>query len=439
MSKKVLLYSLVAAIGGALFGFDTAVINGALPFFTDYFNLDGAEQGWSVTSALIGCIIGALLIGKPGDKYGRKRTLIVMGTLFLISAVGTGAVNNFNLFLIFRFIGGLAVGGASVISPTYIAEIAPPKYRGRLTATFQLAIVLGILLAFFSDYLLLALPNNWRWMFIAEAVPALLFIFALLTVDETPRWLIKVGRVDEAKRVLTSLDCYESVSSEVKLIEDSLKIDKSKGSVSILNRRYRKSLLIALAFGMFNQFTGIGVVMYYATDIFRSVGFDTSSAIGQTVLVGFVNLLFTFLGITFIDKIGRKKLLLIGTAVMSLFLAIFSFAYLSDGDHGILLLVSLMLFIAGFASSQGVVIWVVLAELFPTEVRSTGVSIGSFSHWAFNGIISFSFPVVREAFPNGIGYFFIFFAAMTLCSYFFFRKTLYETGGKSLEELAKEH
>ena len=441
MKKKTLyLYVFVAALGGLLFGFDTAVINGALPFFTNYFELTKAMQGWAVSSALVGCVIGALAIGKPGDAFGRRFMLRILAVLFLISAIGTGMATNFSIFIVFRVIGGIGVGAASVLSPMYISEIAPPAYRGRLTVTFQLAIVIGLLVAFFSDYLLLNTgPNNWRYMFLAECIPAITFLTLLFFVSKSPRWLVKNGEYESAKQVISIVNPEEDADKVVKEIVESVDNEVISKSIYLFKKPYLPLVIIGIAVGFFNQFTGINIIMYYATDIFRAAGYSTENSIGQTVMIGLVNLIFTLIAMRVIDQFGRKRLLLVGSLGMTVFLALFSWIYLSGNSESYLTLVMLLGFIAFFASSQGAVIWVLLAEMFPNNVRSRGTAMGSFSHWFFNAITTFLFPVVVGLFSDGkgIGYIFGFYAFVTFLSYFYFKKYLVETKGKSLEELEK--
>ena len=437
MKTKLFLYSFITALGGLLFGFDTAVINGALPFFSKYFQLDSGMQGFAVGSALLGCVVGAITIGRPGDKYGRRFMLIWMAALMLISAIGSGMANNITSFIIFRIIGGLGVGGASVLSPMYISEISPPELRGRFTITFQLAIVLGILLAFFSDYLLIdSGDNNWRWMFIAEAIPAIAFFILLFFVSRSPRWLVKNGNLDEAREVLSIVNPNTNSDKLIEEINDSMDADVIDHFKYLFKKPYLKLVVIGIFVGMFNQFTGINVVMYYSSNIFISAGFSADSALAQSILVGVTNLLFTVIAMMLIDKIGRKLMLLIGALGMSTFLAVFSYYYLYQIE-GYMLLIMLLGFVAFFAFSQGAVIWVLLAEMFPNNIRARASSIGSFSLWSFNTITAFLFPVVAATFEggSGIGYAFIFYAIMTLISFFFFKTFLIETKGKSLEEI----
>jgi len=438
MRRSLYLYTATAALGGLLFGFDTAVINGAMPFFTKFFELSGAGQGWAVSSALIGSVFGALFIGRPGDFLGRRYMLRILALMFIISAVGAGLSNNLTSFVIYRFIGGLAIGGSSVLSPMYISEIAPPDIRGRLTLTFQLAVVIGILVAFFSDYLLLNTgENNWRWMFIAGALPAILFFIMLLFVKKSPRWLVKKGDIEAARDVIRSVNPRADAEKLLQDIRNSLDEEVLSKNIYLFKKPYLKLVLIGISIGFFNQFTGINTIMYYTTDIFRSAGFSTNSALAQTVVIGLTNLLFTLIAMRIIDKIGRKKMLLIGSLGMTVFLAFFSWTFLSGMTGGKLLLIFLVGFIAFFAASQGAVIWVLLAEMFPNNIRARGTSLGSFSHWFFNVVLSFLFPVVARGIPNGTGYAFIFYTLVTFASFFVFRKFLTETKGQSLEELEK--
>lgn len=436
MKRVLILYTFVAALGGLVFGFDTAVINGALPFFTKHFDLSHAMQGWAVSSALIGCIIGALFIGRPGDSFGRRYMLKILAILFIVSSIGTGMATSLTIFVVFRFIAGLAIGGASVLSPMYISEIAPPKQRGRLTATFQLAIVIGILVAFFSDYLLVSTgPENWRWMFIAGLIPGLALFLLLFFVSESPRWLVKMGRMEAALDVITSVNIEADPGQTLREIQDSIDNEVIGKNIYLFKKPYLKLVIIGIAVGMFNQFTGINIIMYYATDIFRSAGFSTNSAIGQTVIIGLTNLLFTLIAMSIIDKVGRKTLLLVGSIGMTIFLGLFAFLFKSGNTSGFWILGMLIGFIAFFAASQGAVIWVLLSEMFPNNIRARGSSIGSFSHWFFNALLSFLFPVMTGAF--GVGNAFVFYALATFISFFFFLFFLKETKGRSLEELEK--
>jgi sugar porter (SP) family MFS transporter len=436
MRKYLYFVTFVAALGGLMFGFETAVINGAIYYVAEYFSLLAAMKGFVVSTALAGCVLGALAIGKPGDKYGRRYMLKIMAAMFLLSMLGAGLATNIWVFIVSRFIGGVAVGGASVMTPMYISEVAPPKLRGRLVATSQLAIVTGILVAFFSDYLIdSVLHGNWRWMFIAGVFPSALFFVLLFFITRSPRWLVKVGREQEALQVIRRVNSDENPETLLAEIKESLQEEAASHGISIFKKPYFRLVLIGIAVGMFNQFAGINVIMYYSTDIFRDAGFSGESALMQSVLIGFTNLIFTIVAMFVIDKFGRKFLLYVGAAGMSVFLGLFSWAFISNNKSGYILLALLIGYIAFFAFSQGAVIWVILSEMFPNSVRARGTAIGSFSHWFFNFVIALLFPVVAKA--VGVGYVFIFFFIATALSIIFYRYALVETKGKSLEEIEK--
>ena len=436
MKTNILFYTFIAALGGLLFGYDTAVINGALPFFSNHFSLDGAMRGWAVSSGLIGCVIGAIFIGKPSDVFGSRAMLKLLAILFIATALGTGLAPNFSIFIIARIIGGIAIGGASVLSPIYISEISPPQFRGRLGSIFQLAIVLGILLAFASDLALMHTgDNNWRYMFLSGGIPAFAFFAMLYFVPSSPRWLVKVGREEEAKKVLNKL----MVSDGDKLlieIRNSLLSEKGVKKENLFKGNNLHLVLIGMAVAVFNQLTGINTIMYYSADIFRSVGFSTDSAIWQTVIIGSTNLIATMIGMTLIDKVGRRKLLLIGSLCMAVFLALFGILTL-NGYQGFGLLILMIGFAFSFCATSGVTVWVLLSELFPNTIRARASSIGSFTNWLTNAGFSFLFPVIVAAFPQniGLGYTFIFYSISTFMAYFFYKKYLVETKGKTLEEM----
>jgi sugar porter (SP) family MFS transporter len=436
MSNRLYLAanSFTAALGGLLFGFDTAVISGTIPFITKYFDLSDAMLGWAVSSALIGCVIGSVSVGKPGDLFGRRLMLKIMALLFILSAIGTGLATSLTLFVMFRFIGGLAIGGASVLSPMYISEIAPAKWRGRLVAISQLAIVSGILLAFFSNYLLVNTgDNNWRWMFIAGGAPALLFFLLLFFVSQSPRWLVLMGRPDEARKVIARLNPGQDIEPELKEIIQSAHINTNGIRVKLRKKPYTRIVLIGMTLGVFSQLTGINVIMYYAPSIFQSAGFSSDSALIQTVIIGATNLVFTLIGMSLIDKLGRKVLLMAGALGMTFFLGLIAAGMTWDFLGGFVLLTCVVGFTASFASTMGVVVWVYLSEMFPNIIRSRGTSISSFAVWVVNCATAFLFPIVMG--KIGTAPIFGFYCFCTLVSFFFFWKYLVETKGKSLEEL----
>lgn len=438
MKSYLYFVTFVAALGSLLFGFETGVINGAIADVAIYFNLTPAWQGFAVSIALIGCVIGALLVGKPADLYGRRFMLRFMALFFLLSMLMTGLATEFWVFSVGRFLGGLAVGGASVVTPMYISEIAPPKLRGRLVATAQLSIVLGILVSFFSNYIIDSLGAGeikWRWMFLFGVIPSIVFLVLLFFIQRSPRWLVKNGKIDEASEALLRVDRDADPKILIKEIQNSLESEVAINFSALLKKPYFKLVLIGIGVGMFNQMSGINIVNYYSTEIFKSAGLSRETSFYLTVLIGLTNLVFTIVGMSLIDKFGRKFLLYIGGIGMPFFLGLFAWADIS-GQHSIyLILVSLLGFIALFAVSQGTVIWVILSEMFPTDIRAMGSAIGSFSHWFFNVIITFIFPIALSSI--GGGYAFLFFCIATLLSLIFYKYALIETKGKSLEEIEK--
>jgi sugar porter (SP) family MFS transporter len=447
MNKVLLRCTIASALGGLLFGYDTVIINGAMLDLVKYFQLSPAIQGWTVSSALVGCILGTVLIGKPGDIYGAKRLLQLLAIMFLASSVGCGLASNISGFIIFRFIGGLAIGGASVLCPVYISEISPPKHRGLLASTFQLAIVLGILLSLISNYLLLNIGNqNWRWMLFSGAVPAVAFFLMLLAIRKSPRWLVKKGEIGEAKKNIEELSSHE-IDTEQTIIEiqESIHMENEGKRINVFKRPYRKIIFIGIFVGIFSQLTGIGVVFYYSSQIFKIAGFSSDTSMAQSVILGVTNLLFTLLAMAVIDKIGRKKLLLFGQMGMVIVLGLFGYGLLTGDISGYWLVALLVAYIAFFAASQGVVVWVLLSEMFPNIIRARGASIGSFANWVVSAFLNFLFPLAIGYFGNtqvaqqlGMSYAFIFLAVVTFIGFVYLKKHIIETKGKTLEQIEKE-
>ena len=461
MNVKLFLFAFTAAIGGLLFGFDTAVISGTTESIQTYFDMSDAMLGWAVGSALVGCIVGALGVGKPGDIYGRRKMLFVSAILFFVSAVWTGAAQSLAGFVTARIIGGIGVGAASVMAPMYIAEISPARLRGRLVSTAQLAIVTGIVAAFFSNYALAGLSENilqhmewaeglthgsiffqnaiteldenaWRYMYWAEGVPAAVYFIMLFLTSPSPRWLVKVGRVDHARSVIQFVDAEENTETVLTDIQESLAHEERSKGVNLFQQPYLGLIIIGMTVGMFNQFTGINTIMYYSPMIFKSAGFAEDSALLQTVAIGSTNLLFTFVGMALIDKLGRKTLLMFGGLAMPVCLGMFAYGYMNE-IKGYYLLVCMLAFVMFFCTTQGIVIWVILSEMFPNQIRARASAIASFSLWVFCALSAFLFPVCKDKF--GIGPIFIFYAVATFFSFFFFWKFLIETKGKTLEEI----
>lgn len=447
MNRTLLKCTFASALGGLLFGYDTVIINGAMLDLVRHFQLSPAIQGWTVSSALVGCIIGTVLIGRQGDNYGAQRLLQLLAVLFFASAVGCGLAPTINVFILFRFIGGLAIGGASVLCPVYISEISPPRHRGLLASTFQLAIVSGILLSLISNYLLLNTgENNWRWMLFSGAIPAVAFFLMLLVIRKSPRWLVKKGRIEEAKKNIEDLSSHEiNTEQTIKEIQESINIENKGRNVNLFKRPYRKIVFIGIFVGIFSQLTGIGVVFYYSALIFSIAGFSADSSMLQSVILGMTNLVFTVVAMLLIDRVGRKMLLLVGQLGMVTVLGLFGYGLLSGNIKGLWLVVLLVAYIAFFASSMGVVIWVLLSEMFPNIIRARGASVGSFANWGISASLNFLFPIVVGFFgvtlaqqQKGMSFAFIFLSFVTLIGFFYLKKYMIETKGKSLEQIEKE-
>ncbi|MFB0946331.1 MAG: sugar porter family MFS transporter [Spirosomataceae bacterium] len=431
-STKIFLWSISAALGGFLFGFDTAVISGAEQTLQKLWNSTPAEHGLTVSIALIGTVIGSLIGGIPADKYGRKKTLYLVAILYLISALGSALAFDWYSFLAFRFIGGVGVGISSVVAPMYISEISPANNRGRLVALFQFNIVLGILISYLSNFLIAGtFEEDWRWMLGVEAVPAVLFLISIFTIPESPRWLItKKNNITAARPTL-------EVISEGDVDVLIAQIQSAQTNVSSSFRRlfsgsFTRPATLAILIAMFNQLSGINAIIYYAPRVFEMAGLGTESALLSSAGIGLVNLISTMIGLTLIDKYGRKSLMFVGSLGLIAALALASEAFFSERT-GIAVPVYLFMFIAFFAFSQGAVIWVFISEIFPNTVRAHGQSLGSFTHWIMAAIIAYIFPYFAQTFGGGIT--FAFFAVMMVLQLLFVMKMMPETKGKSLEEL----
>ena len=444
MKKSLIIATVVAALGGLLFGFDTAVISGTTQLLSSSFDLSAFELGFTVASALIGTIIGALTIGRPADRYGRRKTLFLLAALYFISALGSGMSWDWHSFLFFRFVGGLGVGGASVVSPMYIAEISPAKYRGRLVAVAQLNIVFGMLLAYFSNYIISGLDLGaleWRWMFGVEAVPAALFFVLLFANPRSPRWLISVKKIEEAKLVLAKCGTDSgNIEGEIIAIQQSLDMDHHSVKERLFSKKYKVPIMLAIAIAIFNQLSGINAVLYYAPHIFKMAGFEKSSALLNSMGIGFVFLIFTVAAMAVIDKLGRKKIMIVGSIGYIVSLGVIAWAFFTYGteftkEGSYVVLVSLFLFVASHSFGQGSVIWVYLSEIFPNRVRARGQSLGSTTHWIAAAIISWSFPLIAEI--SG-GYTFAFYAVCMVGQLIWVLFVMRETKGISLEEIQKQ-
>lgn len=437
--------AMVAALGGLLFGFDTVVISGTEQALKGVFRLSESALGFTVAIALIGTIFGSILSGRPSDVWGRKKALIVLAVLYFVTSLGTALAWDWYSFLAFRFFGGVAVGGASVVSPLYIAEISPARYRGRLVAIQQFNVVLGILLAFLSNYFIARMhlgATEWRWMLGILAAPSALFFLLLLPTPESPRWLIGRGRIDEARAVLARLGVDRGgVNQEVAEILASIDPAHHKAGESLFRRAYRTPVLLAVAIAAFNQLSGINAILYYAPRIFKMAGANVDSALLQAVAVGGTNLVFTMLAMTIIDHFGRRRLMLVGSVGYLISLSMTAWAFYTYGEEftptgKVVVLAGLMLFIASHAFSQGSVIWVFISEIFPNRVRAAGQALGSTTHWVMAAAISWTFPIIAA--KTGGGNAFAFYAAMMFLQLLWALFVMPETKGVPLEEIQKE-
>ncbi|MGB3065552.1 sugar porter family MFS transporter [Sphingobacterium thalpophilum] len=432
--------ALVAALGGFLFGFEVSVISGAEQTIQQLWKLDSFWLGFTVASSLIGTVLGSIAVGRPAQAYGRKPVLFMIAILYLVSALGCAIASSWMFFVLFRFLGGVAVGASSVVGPMYISEIAPAHNRGRLAGMFQLNIVGGILVAYLTNYLLAGYGGNdaWRYMLAVMAVPALLFFLLLFLIPESPRWLIGKGLVKQGHDVLERLGQL-AVLQEISSVAEDTK--ESGRKENLFNGKYNKPVFYAVLLAMFNQLSGINAILYYAPRVFAMAGFDKADAFQQSVFIGLANFVCTILAMGVIDRMGRKKLLLLGAAGMTLFLILTASAFGSMNDAGSqnpFILIYIVGFIAFFAFSQGAVIWVFISEIFPNAVRAQGSALGSFTHWIMAAVISWLFPIIVESDPLGGFYSFVFYGIMMLLSFLFIWRVMPETKGKSLEQIEAE-
>jgi SP family arabinose:H+ symporter-like MFS transporter len=428
--------TVVAALGGLLLGFDTAVIAGTTRDLTHIYSLSPASLGLTVASALWGTILGAIFAGIPGDRYGRRDSLRGMAVLYFVSAIGCGLAWTWSSLVFFRFVEGIAIGGSSVLGPMYIAEIAPAKWRGRLVGCFQFNVVFGVLLAYFSNYIIGLMhfgDTEWRWKLGVSAVPAAFFLVMLFAIPRSPRWLVKKGRIDEAREVL-KLTGEENSEQNLQDIVLSIDAEHGQSEESVFLPKYRKPVFLAVSIAVFNQLCGINAILYYLNDIFESAGFSKVSGDLQAVAVGATNLLFTMIAMSVIDRLGRRTLLLIGSVGMAACLGGVATIFFMGRNQDLLVWL-LIGYIASFAFSQGAVIWVYIGEVFPNRVRANGQSLGSSAHWIMNALISGIFPLMAAS--SG-GFPFVFFSLMMVFQFFVVLWLYPETKGISLEDMQKK-
>jgi len=447
------MISLVAALGGLLFGYDWVVIGGAKPFFERYFHLtDPTVKGWANSCALIGCLFGALLAGALSDRFGRKRLLMFSALLFAVTSVGNGLADSFAIFVMWRMLGGVAIGLASSLSPMYISEVAPAGMRGKLVSINQLTIVIGILLAQVINWLLVrGLPDHateefllnswygqegWRWMFGLTALPALLFLAGMFFVPESPRWLAKNGQSKKARALLTRIGGESYAATAVAEIEDTLRDETARVNFrDLLAPRLRKVLLLGVVLAVFQQWCGINVIFNYAEEIFAAAGYQVSDIMLNIVVTGAVNLMFTFVAIAAVDRVGRRRLMLIGAAGLALIYSILGGFYYS-GTQGIHVLVLVVSAIACYSMSLAPVTWVIIAEIFPNRIRGAAMSVAVTSLWIACFVLTFTFPALNKGF--GPAFTFWLYAVICVAGYTFIKLRLPETKGKTLEEIERE-
>lgn len=438
---------ITVALGGLLFGFDTAVISGAINLIKSQFSLNTTSEGWLVSSGLLGSIIGVVSTGFISDRIGRKKSLLLAGLMFMLSAIGCALASNFNLLVISRLFGGVGVGMASVVSPMYIAEFAPAEKRGRMIAYYQLAITIGILLAYFSNALLTSFAQNdfsnsslewffkdesWRPMFLVMAVPSLIFLLMLIRIPESPRWLVLVNKNKEAEAILNKVRSGDEAAREMREIEIAAQ-KKDIKKISLSDASIKLPLLIGIVLAVLQQFSGINAIIYYGPSIFQSAGIAADNALLFQVIIGAENLLFTFVAIRYADRFGRKFLLKTGLTGIVVSLIFCGVLFYTGHTTGILLLVLMLIYIACFAFSLGPVTWIIINEIFPTEVRVKAVSICTLALWIAVWLVGQFFPWLLE--KAGAALTFWMFALFSLINFFFSWNVVKETNGKTLEEM----
>ncbi len=437
--KYVYQCTFVAAVGGLLFGYDTAVVAGAIGFIQEKYQLSAAMTGWAASCALVGCMVGAMFAGVLSDKLGRKKVLMISGIAFAVSSLGIMIPWELPSFIAFRFIGGIGIGIASMLAPMYISEMAPADIRGRLISIYQLGIVIGILLIYFVNAMIAGLHDHawnvdagWRWMFGSGIVPSIVFIGLLLNVPESPRWLAQQNRWEQAGEVLKKVNGEAKARIELSAIREALAVRQGPLS-DLLKPGLRAALVIGVLLAIFSQVTGINVIMYYAPEIFKATGDGSSSALMQTVWVGGINVLMTVVAIKYVDKLGRKKLLLLGSAGMAVCLGIVGWAFFAGMEAGYWVLAGILLYISFFAISLGPLTFVVVAEIFPTHIRGRAMSVAIFFLWLSVYIVSQTFPMLLEAI--GSAWTFWIYMVMSVLAFLFVWSKVPETKGKTLEEI----
>lgn len=458
---KIIALTFVAAIGGFLFGFDSGVINGTVDALQVAFNSDATGTGFNVASVLLGCVVGAFFAGTLADRFGRKPIMLFTAVIFVISALGSGMSESSVEFVLYRLLGGLAVGAASILAPMYISEIAPSNIRGRLATLQQLMIVLGLFVSFISNYWLVSYSGGaqeelwlgfqtWSWMFWAEILPAFIFFIALLFIPESPRFLVASNQANKAIKILTSMSNNTIAIAKVKDIKSTVR-ENSRPNLRDLVSKYTNKIhpliWIGITISALQQFTGINVIFYYGSTLWRAAGFGEADALLTNVISGSVNIIFTFIAIILIDKVGRKPLLLIGSIGQAIMLGVLAYLFgtatlddtnnlILEGNNGTLALIAANAYIAFFAASWGPVMWVMLGEMFPNQYRGAALAVCGIAQWGSNFTISMTFPIMLSYL--GLGFSYAIYASFGVLAYFFVRTYVTETKGKSLEEISRE-
>jgi len=438
-NNVILAKAISIAVGGFLFGYDIAMISGTTAQLEQHFDLNKFWLGFTVAAGIIGTIIGTMVIGKPADKYGRRRILQIFSGLFAITALGSALSVSWYMLLFFRLSTGFLLGCISVITPMFIAEISPAERRGRLVVLNQFNVVAAIFLALVFNYIIAEIvgEGSWRWMIGVETIPAMVFFLLLLRVPDSPRWLMMQDRKKEALNVFMRLK-VEDPEQEVKNIEKSMKLEGPATDAKLFKKANRYPIMIAVLLAAFNQLAGINAIFYYAPRIYEMTGLSESSSLMQAMPLGLTNLVFTFISLFLIDRFGRRNLLMAGSVGMIFFLGMIARAFYLEDFTGYSVMIYLMGFIAFFAFSQGAILWVFISEIFPNNVRAKGQALGAFTHWVMNGAITWTFPVVALSPSIGGGPVFAFFALMMVLHFLFAWRVLPETKGKSLEQIQQE-
>ena len=433
----ILLISLIAAFGGLLFGFDIAIFSGTIPFIQPYYNLTEAELGWTGSSLYVGCIIGTLITGYCADRFGRKFPLIIASGIFMLSSVFMGWAGSYSMLIVWRIIAGIGVGAASMLSPLYIAEVSPASIRGRMVSVNQLTVVIGILLAYFSNYVLADVENNWRWMFTSGAIPAVVFFICVFLVPESPRWLINRKRVDDARLVLQRLNGNEKqVEDEIRSIQTRMSTDVKGKLTDLIRPGITFIVMLGITMAVFQQISGANAIFFYAPIIFEKAGMNVQDQLFQQIMIGAINLIFTLVAMQLVDKLGRKKLMLAGSSLMALWLLLVGICYYFNLFEGYILTFFVLAFIATYAATLAPVTWVLISEIFPSKIRGIAVSVATCSLWVACFALAYGFPVLIELLDAPQTFFL--FSAICFIYFIILLKFAPETKGKTLEQFETE-